>query len=78
MDTYSIINNRLRNKIKGNDLQNVSMVKCELNESMENIQYLLELFKGRLKSSEILEINMLKLLMYNFQNIKKFYETKQK
>ena len=73
MDDFLYINKQLKNKSNNNIILNQDDAKKEVKESLDNIDYLLNLVDSGLKSTEVLNTNVLKLLKFNYQNILNYF-----
>ena len=73
MNEFLYMKKQLKNKSNNNIVLNQDDAKNEVKESLDNIGYLLRLINSGMKSSEVLNANVLRLLKINYQNISKFF-----
>lgn len=73
MNEFLYMKKQLKNKSNNNIVLNQDDAKNEVKESLDNIGYLLRLINSGMKSSEVLNVNVLRLLEINYQNISKFF-----
>lgn len=67
------VSRKLKSKCCDNSILNYDDAKKEVKDSLENISYLLSLIDGKYHSSEVLNVNVLRLLKINYLNISKYF-----